>query len=376
MTAERLLTIDDMTLPMREEIVLSWFRSVRSGVRPDQFEVPYDADVDGHGRLAWAAGPVIQDVSEELTGTGAALVLTDAQSHILVREAPDRSLRTWLDGILLAPGFRYGEEHAGTNAIGTALALQLPFVVEGGEHFAEVLGTMTCAAVPITDPRTGDLLGAVDLSCRVEDTSPLMLPFARRVAREIGQRLLEDTSEATRVLREHFVRERRRTKDPLVSVSEATMFANAAATRSLQPGDHQRLWEWVSGRIAGHQPVAGAILLTGGTWAVKSFEPIRDGGVVVGASLRLVPPSSAVAGGPSGPGARPRFGWLSLTATELSIAELVAEGMTNREVAGKLYLSPHTVGFHMRQVFRKLEISSRVELTRLIVERHADGGAT
>jgi DNA-binding CsgD family transcriptional regulator len=376
MTVERRLTIDDMTLPMREEIVVSWFRSVRSGVRPDQFEVPYDADVDGHGRLAWAAGPVIQDVSEELTGTGAALVLTDAQSHILVREAPDRSLRTWLDGIQLAPGFRYGEEHAGTNAIGTALAVQMPFVVEGGEHFAEVLGTMTCAAVPITDPRTGDLLGAVDLSCRVEDASPLMLPFARRVAREIGQRLLEDTSEATRVLREHFVRERRRTKDPLVSVSEATMFANAAATRSLQPGDHQPLWEWVSGRIAGHQPVAGTIFLTGGTWAVKSFEPIRDGGVVVGASLRLVPPSSAEAGGPFGAGARPRFGWLSLTATELSIAELVAEGMTNREVAGKLYLSPHTVGFHMRQVFRKLEISSRVELTRLIVERHADGGAT
>jgi DNA-binding CsgD family transcriptional regulator len=235
---------------------------------------------------------------------------------------------------------------------------------------------MTCAAMPITDPRTGDLLGAVDLSSRVEDASPLMLPFARRVAWEIGQRLLEDTSEATRVLREHFVRERRRTKDPFVSVSQATMFANAAATRELQPGDHQLLWDWVARSIAGHQPVAGALFLTGGTWAVKSFEPIRDGGVIVGASLRLVPPSSAVAGGPFGAGERPRFGWASLTATELSIAELVAEGMTNREVAGKLYLSPHTVGFHMRQVFRKLEISSRVDLTRLIVERHADGGAT
>jgi DNA-binding CsgD family transcriptional regulator len=376
MTAERLLTIDDMTLPMREEIVVSWFRSVRSGVRPDQFEVPYDADIDGQGRLAWAAGPVIKEVSEELTGTGAAVVLTDAQSHILVRQAPDRSLRTWLDRIQLAPGFRYGEDHAGTNAIGTALALQQPFVVEGGEHFTDVLSSMTCAAMPITDPRTGDLLGAVDLSSRVEDASPLMLPFARRVAWEIGQRLLEDTSEATRVLREHFVRERRRTKDPFVSVSQATMFANAAATRELQPGDHQLLWDWVARSIAGHQPVAGALFLTGGTWAVKSFEPIRDGGVIVGASLRLVPPSSAVAGGPFGAGERPRFGWASLTATELSIAELVAEGMTNREVAGKLYLSPHTVGFHMRQVFRKLEISSRVDLTRLIVERHADGGAT
>ncbi|MDQ1516114.1 MAG: sigma-54 dependent transcriptional regulator, acetoin dehydrogenase operon transcriptional [Actinomycetota bacterium] len=358
---------------MREEIVVSWFRSVRSGVRADRLEVPYDADVDGEGRLAWAAGPVLEGMAEELAGTTNALVLTDAASHVLVRQAPDRRLRSWLDRIQLAPGFRYGEDHAGTNAIGTALALQRPFVVDAGEHFAEVLSTMSCAAVPITDPRTGVPLGAVDLSCRAEHASPLMLPFARRVAWEIGQRLLEDTSVATRVLREHFVLARRRTKDPLVSVSGETMFANAAATRELQPGDHQLLWEWVSRTIAGHQSVAGEVVLTGGAWVVRGFEPVRNGGVVVGASLRLAPPSAAVAGGPFGAGDRPRFGWASLTPTELSIAELVAEGMTNREVAAKLYLSPHTVGFHLRQVFRKLEISSRVELTRLVVERRADG---
>ncbi|MDQ1488873.1 MAG: sigma-54 dependent transcriptional regulator, acetoin dehydrogenase operon transcriptional [Actinomycetota bacterium] len=371
-----LLTNEDTTLPMREEIVVSWFRSVRSGVRSDQFEVPYDADIDGQGRLAWAAGPVIEGLSEELTGTGTALVLTDHRSHILIRQAPDRGLRAWLDSIQLGTGFRYGEEHAGTNAIGTALAVQRPFVVAGGEHFVDALSTMTCAAIPVTDPRTGNLLGAVDLSCRAEDANPLMLPFARRVAVEIGQRLLEDTSEATRVLREHFVRARRRTKDPFVSVSEATMFANAAATRELQPGDHQVIWEWVLRTATGHSPVPPEVVLTGGTWVVKGFEPIRDGGVFVGANLRLLPPSAGLARGPVGAGDRPRFGWASLTATELSIADLVAEGMTNRQVAAKLYLSPHTVGFHMRQVFRKLEISSRVDLTRLIVEWQADGRVT
>jgi DNA-binding CsgD family transcriptional regulator len=365
------LLIENATLPIREEIVVSWFRSARSGVRSDQFAVPFDADIDSQGRLAWAAGPVIQRLSGELAGTGTALVLTDHQSHILVRQAPDRGLGAWLDSIQLGPGSRYGEEHAGTNAIGTALAVQRPFVVEGREHFADVLSTMTCAAIPITDPRNGNLLGAVDLSSRAEDASPLMLPFARRVASEIGQRLLEDTSEATRVLREHFLRTRRRTKDPFVSVSEATILANAAATRELQPDDHLLLWEWVLRSVAGGQPVSPEVVLTGRTRVVKGFEPVRDGGVLVGASLRLVPPSSGVANGPFRAGDRPRFGWVSLTATELSIAELVAQGMTNRQVAGELYLSPHTVGFHMRQVFRKLEISSRVELTRLIVERRA-----
>jgi DNA-binding CsgD family transcriptional regulator len=65
---------------------------------------------------------------------------------------------------------------------------------------------------------------------------------------------------------------------------------------------------------------------------------------------------------------RARSGWQSLTATEKQISELVALGLTNREVAAEMFISLHTVGFHLRQVFRKLAIRSRVELTRLAVE--------
>src|ERR687888_2821799 len=191
-------------LPVREEIAVSWFRSARSGLQADRFEVPYDPDIDGQGRLAWAAGPVLQALAEDLAGTGNALVLTDQRSHVLARHVPDRSLRTWLDRIQLAPGFRYGEGEAGTNAIGTALTVGRPFVVEGGEHFADILATMTCAAVPITDPRTGDVLGAVDLSCRTEHANPLMLPMAKRAAREIEQRLTTELAPSDRSLREHF----------------------------------------------------------------------------------------------------------------------------------------------------------------------------
>jgi DNA-binding CsgD family transcriptional regulator len=62
-------------------------------------------------------------------------------------------------------------------------------------------------------------------------------------------------------------------------------------------------------------------------------------------------------------------GWQSLTATETQVSELVARGLTNREVAAEMFLSAHTVAFHLRQVFRKLDIRSRVELARLAVER-------
>jgi DNA-binding CsgD family transcriptional regulator len=51
-----------------------------------------------------------------------------------------------------------------------------------------------------------------------------------------------------------------------------------------------------------------------------------------------------------------------LTAQELQIARLVAAGLSNRDVAAQLFLSPRTIDFHLRNVFRKLGISSRMQL--------------
>jgi ATP/maltotriose-dependent transcriptional regulator MalT len=53
-----------------------------------------------------------------------------------------------------------------------------------------------------------------------------------------------------------------------------------------------------------------------------------------------------------------------LTPTERRVAELVAEGLTNPEVAAALVVSPRTVEFHLRNVFRKLDVRSRSELAR------------
>ncbi len=68
---------------------------------------------------------------------------------------------------------------------------------------------------------------------------------------------------------------------------------------------------------------------------------------------------------------RPAFGWDSLTDTERTITDLVAEGLSNRQVASRVFLSPHTVAFHLRHVFWKLGITSRVQIARMAAEQAA-----
>lgn len=57
----------------------------------------------------------------------------------------------------------------------------------------------------------------------------------------------------------------------------------------------------------------------------------------------------------------------ALTEAEVRVVRLVAEGLTNRQVAARLYLSPHTVDSHLRHAFTKLDLNSRVELTRRVL---------
>jgi DNA-binding CsgD family transcriptional regulator len=63
---------------------------------------------------------------------------------------------------------------------------------------------------------------------------------------------------------------------------------------------------------------------------------------------------------------RAKTGWDSLTDSELTVVNLVAAGVTNRDVATRLHLSPHTVKTHVHNAFAKLGINSRAQLTQLM----------
>ena len=63
---------------------------------------------------------------------------------------------------------------------------------------------------------------------------------------------------------------------------------------------------------------------------------------------------------------RPKTGLKSLTNTEAAVARLAAAGSTDRQIAEKLFISPHTAHTHLRHIFEKLGVNSRVHLSRLI----------
>ncbi|MBO1413742.1 LuxR family transcriptional regulator [Streptomyces sp. FH025] len=108
--------------------------------------------------------------------------------------------------------------------------------------------------------------------------------------------------------------------------------------------------EWLRRRrrAAEARPLLAAALevferLDARPWIERATAELRAAGVAVADSIA----SEAMAG---------------LTPQELQIAQLAAEGMTNRDIGARLYLSPRTIGFHLHKIFPKLGITRRAQL--------------
>ena len=359
--AARLVQAQTTWATLPSDIAASWRRCLELDLDPQKLSVHVGAVDDGDESLVRSAASVLDSLASDLSGSQVVVVLANANATVLARRADDGPLRDELDAVRLAPGYAYAEAVAGTNGIGTAVAQRRPSIVVGAEHYVEALGKFACTAVPITDPASGRVAGVLALVSFAEDQNGITLALAVRVAREIELRLFDDSGLADRIVLQRFLHERRGAKGPVVIVTERRILANAAADRLVDLEDEPLLRscaESANGRA--HIEVE---LSCGTTVAIRT-EPIVDGAVVRGTILRLRSMDR-------GRRSLAAVGWRSLSDTERSVTQTIAVGLTNKEAAERLFMSPHTVGFHLRSIYRKLGVNSRVDLTRLALEHQA-----
>ena len=168
--------------PTSERLLASWRRSEVYGVSHEHVE-PVFAGTDSRGSLFSECGrEVLTELHRTLASEPISLVLTDADGLVLDRLSGDTSLLRALDDVHLAPGFAFSEREAGTNGLGLALADRVASVVEAEQHYNDSLRGYTCAAVPVLDPLSGRLEGAVNITTWSQSPSTLLLALAQSAA--------------------------------------------------------------------------------------------------------------------------------------------------------------------------------------------------
>ncbi|MGW7540375.1 GAF domain-containing protein [Streptomyces sp. NPDC054770] len=190
---ETFTTAGTVPRPVRSVVAESWRRSARAGVGPDG--AAHVELTDGDLGAYRAEHPLarVMPLFRELMGTFAAdgehlLAVCDADGRLLWVEGHPATRRR-ADRMNFVPGARWSEAAVGTNAPGTAVAVDRPVQVFAAEHFIRRVQPWTCAAAPVHDPRTGRVLGAVDITGGDRLAHPHSLGFVQAVARAAESQL-------------------------------------------------------------------------------------------------------------------------------------------------------------------------------------------
>lgn len=356
---------------VRQEVLDSWMVSLGFGCNPHVFEPPSEDVVSVSPMLSRAAIPVLARLATDLETAAIAIALVNEDCQVVERRFGSMMDQKLLDGLALSPGRSWARQYIGTNALGDACVTGAPIFIDGDEHFSVALIGMASAGAPIHDPRSGSIVGALALVCRSELANPLMLTVACQAVRDIESRLTRQWTSVECDLEARFMSARRRTRGGVALVSSVNLFTNAAASRFFAESTQPQLWEFASKALLSRGSTNTIFRFCDGMDVHVTLEPVFDERELVGVIIRLPLASSrdralnSPVGSVTSPNPCESYS-TRLTEAERAVAELVVKGLTNREAATQLYLSPHTVDSHLRHIYWKFGINSRVQLARTI----------
>jgi hypothetical protein len=173
----------------------SWQRMKARGIDPDSHTPPV-VETGTLEMLRRSSGlmSVLDEVSRSLESLVAEgdniLVVADAKGRVLWRSGSPAVLNN-ADRLGFIEGADWGENAVGTNAIGTALASHRAVQVFSAEHYLRSHHPWTCAGAPIHDPRTGQVIGVVDVSGPAATIHPTTVALVDVVARLAESHLRE-----------------------------------------------------------------------------------------------------------------------------------------------------------------------------------------
>jgi transcriptional regulator of acetoin/glycerol metabolism len=153
----------------RPLVARSWSRVLSLGLDPghENHRDPMAFEQVEGRRRASPLNLVVDDLIRVVRGVADAspvlLVVTDADGVVLWRSGA-AAVRRRADDLGFREGATWTEAAVGTNAIGTALVEAAPVTLFSAEHFEQAQHDWYCTAHPVHDPRTGELLGIVDVS--------------------------------------------------------------------------------------------------------------------------------------------------------------------------------------------------------------------
>jgi len=288
--------LESMPIPegtVSDRVLKSWRRSMASGVNPDTLEPAFDGEVDTDSELCRVARPVLADLADSLADTDTAVFLSDTRARLLTCWVPDSVLRRKMDDVRSEPGYRFDEESTGTNAVGTALEEGRATAIVGAEHFSEFMHDAACVAVPIHHPVTRRVVGVVDLTCLLGNANGMLLPVARRCARDIEEQLFGAARTNDQLLLAKFRARASATGRAVFVAGPDTLIANSAAASALNGVNTDELWASVQDVATTGQErrVRLANVANPGHGTNAKFMPIVKGGDVCGVVTELSPPA-------------------------------------------------------------------------------------